>query len=93
MSVGTSPSICAFLSICIVDVENFIKQTREYAHLVTQDAPIVNLPELKAIEKRIVSRFIVGKKLNKIIKTIEGIRHQNSCGHGHQHPTNSLRGK
>lgn len=53
---------------CIVNIEEFVKQARQYAHLVTPDGFIINSPDLEAVEKRITC-LLLTKKLNKTIKS------------------------
>lgn len=47
----------------------FIIEANKYVHLVTPDSIILNLPELKAVEDRIMTVFVVDKSLNKIAKS------------------------
>lgn len=54
---------------CVIDIEEFDQQARQYAHLVTPDGLTVNPPAMKNVEKGIISTFIIDKKLNKIIKS------------------------
>lgn len=56
-------------SPCITDVEDFCGQVREYVHFARPDKLLIDLNALKAGEKRMVSIFIVEKKLNRIIKS------------------------
>lgn len=46
----------------------FIIEANKYVHLVTPDSIILNLPELKAVEDRIMTVFLVDKSL-KIAKS------------------------
>lgn len=50
-------------STCIIDVEEFVKQAKEYANIVTPTGLIINIPDLKSAENRIISVFVVDKKL------------------------------
>lgn len=52
-------------SHCIIDVKEFFRQVWKYTHLVKPEEVIV---ELKVLEKRMVSIFIM-KKLNQIFKS------------------------
>lgn len=47
----------------------FIIEANKYVHLVTPDSIILNLPELTAIEDRIMTVIVVDKSLNKIAKS------------------------
>lgn len=56
-------------SPCIINVEDFCGQLREYVHIVRSDKLLLELNALKAVENRMVSIFIVEKKLNRMIKS------------------------
>lgn len=47
----------------------FIIEANKHVHLVTRDSIILNLPELTAVEDRILTVFVVDKSLNKIGKS------------------------
>lgn len=57
------PSTWKSLPHCIINIEEFVLQARQYAHLV------INPPELESVEKRIIFVFVINKKLDKIIKS------------------------
>lgn len=46
---------------CNIDFEEFTRQAREYAHLVTLDVILGDVNELKAIDKKNGVRFYHGK--------------------------------
>lgn len=48
--------------VCIIDIEDFVRQARDCTHLVKQDGLILKITELKEIAKRIVFVFIVDFK-------------------------------
>lgn len=62
-STVTSTWISPPTSTCIIDVEEFVKQAKEYANIVTPTGLIINIPDLKSAENRIISVFVVDKKL------------------------------
>lgn len=52
----------------IINVREFAKDANKHSHFVTPYSIIVNMPELKAVEDRIVKLFVY-KRLNKIVKS------------------------
>lgn len=54
---------------CIVDVGEFIKKENKYGHLLTPDSIIVNMPDRKTFEVRIVTLFVLDKGLSKLVKS------------------------
>lgn len=51
--------------LCIIDIEDFVRQARDCTHLVKQEVLIIKITELKEIAKRIVFHFIVDFKQKK----------------------------
>ena len=50
------------------DVEDFVKRCRKYAHLVTDNGLLLDLPKLQSIEQRMVSVFATDIKLKRIVR-------------------------
>ena len=64
------------------DVEDFVKRCREYAHLVTDNGLLLDLPKLRSIEQRMVSVFATDIKLKRIVRANKDIVLKSMTGLG-----------
>lgn len=66
-----SPSYWKSPASCIVNIADFLKKAKCYAHLVKADGLIDDVQEFKVFEKRMVSFFVVDKRTFKICRSMK----------------------
>lgn len=60
VAVGETPFCWTSSPKCTINIKEFLKKAKSYAHLVIADGHLVK--ELKKVEKRIMSVFVVDKQ-------------------------------
>lgn len=55
----------------IINIAEFFQRVKGYTHLIKEDGFLVDLRELKKVERRIVSVFVVDKRLCKICRLMK----------------------
>ncbi len=66
---GESPSCWSSPPKCIINLAEFLERAKSYAHLVVDGGLLEDPQELKKIDKRIVSVFVVDKRTRKICRS------------------------
>ena len=64
------------------DVAEFVRNCHNYAHLVKKGGIMVDEVELKSIEKKMVSIFVIDRKINKIVRSTKDIVMKSLAGMG-----------
>lgn len=66
---GESPSCWKYPPSCIINVAEFLERAKSYTHLVVEGGLLEDTQEIRKIEKRIVSVFVVDKCAHKICRS------------------------